>query len=211
MRDHLMEALRVAATRFSGGGGHRQRCRSLILQRGGITPRPELGAIDYDMPIRQDIEGMARWIEDWRVIWNMPKPVVAAVHGHCLGEGWDLAVNCDMVVAADDATFGYPITRSLGSPMSHLFTYLAGPQWARYLLCSGDSVDGVTAARIGLAMRSVPAADLGGTVAAMAERMAGVPNDLHSAHKSIVNKALDLMEESPPTVGCRERRCRPQV
>ena len=161
-----------------------------------ITPQPELGAIDYELDMRVDIDGMSTWIDDWRVIWNMGKPVIAEVHGHCLGEAWDLALNCDMVVAADDARFGYPITRSLGSPMSHMFTYLAGPQWAKYLLCSGDSIDGMTAARIGLALKSVPSDNLRTDVMAMAHRMASVPMELLAANKSIANKALELMGRS---------------
>lgn len=193
MRDQLMTLFRANAKDPGVGclvvrGAGRSFCSGA-----DVTPRPELGAIDYEKPLREDIDGMSSWLDDWRVLWNMPKPVIAEVHGHCLGEGWDLALNCDIVMAADDATFGYSITRSLGSPMSHMFTYLAGSQWAKYLLCSGDTVDGSTAAEIGLAMRALPEGELHAEVMRMAHRMAGVPIDLLAAHKSISNKALELM------------------
>lgn len=196
MRAELVAALRAAAVDPDVGCVVIRGAGRSFGSGADITPRPELGAIDYDVAVRQDIAGMSTWIDDWRVIWNMPQPVVAEVHGHCLGEAWDLALNCDLVVTADDASFGYPITRSLGSPMSHMFTYLAGPQWAKYLLCSGDTVDGATAARIGLALRSVPATQLHEVAMAMAHRMAGVPLELLAANKSIANKALELMGRS---------------
>lgn len=196
MHRELTDALRAAA-RDDGIGCVVIRGEGRSFSSGAdITPQPELGAIDYDKPIRQDIEGMAGWIDDWRLIWNMPKPVIAEVHGHCIGEAWDLALNCDIVLAADDASFAYSITRSLGSPMSHMWTYLAGPQWAKYILCSGDTIDGTTAARIGLALRAVPTAELREVTVAMATRIASVPIDLLAANKSISNKALELMGRS---------------
>jgi enoyl-CoA hydratase len=128
--------------------------------------------------------------------FHLHTPVVAQLHGYCLGEGTSLALNCDILIAADDLMIGMPPVRWGGSPTTHMWTYHAGPQWAKYLLLTGDSIDGRTAASIGLVMKSVPPDDLEAAAFAIAESIAKVPNDLTTTNKLIVNKALDLMGRS---------------
>ncbi|UMG93717.1 crotonase/enoyl-CoA hydratase family protein [Nocardioides sp. TF02-7] len=126
-------------------------------------------------------------------IFRMHKPVIAKVQGNCLAAGTDVAFNCDLVVAADDARFGFPAARSLGSPANHMWLYLVGPQWAKRLLLTGDVVDGRTAARLGLALESHPAAELGERVDELAQRIALMDPALAAAHKRVVNAGLELM------------------
>lgn len=126
-------------------------------------------------------------------LFDMHKPVIAQVHGRCLAGGTDLALLCDMVICADDAAFGFPAVRSMGSPPNHMWLYHTGPQWAKRLILTGDSVLGRDAARIGLAMQSVPAEDLGSTVEALADRMSHIDPDLLSINKRIVNLGMELM------------------
>jgi enoyl-CoA hydratase len=121
------------------------------------------------------------------------KPVIAKVHGNCLAGGTDIALSCDMIVAADDARIGFPATRANGTPPAHMWTYHVGPQWAKRLLCTGDKISGRDAARIGLVMESWPADELDGTVAELARRVALVDQELLSTHKRIVNLALEQM------------------
>ena len=83
-------------------------------------------------------------------------PVIAQVHGYCLAGGTDVALLCDIVVAAEDAVLGFPPVRNQGSPVQHMWTYLVGPQWAKYLLLTGDQVSVEEAARIGLVLKAVP-------------------------------------------------------
>jgi len=123
----------------------------------------------------------------------MHKPVIAQVHGYCLAGGTDLALLCDMVIAADDAKFGFPPVRAMGSPLNHMWTYLVGPQWAKRMLLTGDTVTGSEAERIGLVMKAVPEADLEGEVEDLAARIALIDVDLLAANKRIVNMALELM------------------
>ncbi len=66
--------------------------------------------------------------------------MIAQVHGYCLAGGTDLALLCDIVVAAEDAVLGFPPVRNQGSPVNHMWTYLVGPQWAKYFLLTGDQV-----------------------------------------------------------------------
>ena len=115
-------------------------------------------------------------------------------------------------LCAEDAQFGYPIVRSMASPSTHMWTYLAGPQWAKRLLLTGDMIDGTTAARAGFVLEAVPADELAEHTHALARRVATVPNDISAANKSICNKVLELMgytlaQELSP----RAQRHRPSI
>lgn len=126
-------------------------------------------------------------------LFDMHKPVIAQVHGTCIGIGTDLAWLCDMVLVADDARIGFPPVRDLGTPPGSMWLYHCGPQWAKRLLLTGDSVTGADAASIGLALKSVPADQLEAEVMRLAERMGLVDPHLLSANKRLVNVGLELM------------------
>jgi enoyl-CoA hydratase len=125
-------------------------------------------------------------------MFDIHKPVIAQVQGNCLAGGTDLALMCDMVVAADDARIGFPAARANGTPPQNMFVYHVGPQWAKRLLMTGDWISGQNAARIGLVMEAVPAAGLEAAVAELARRVALVDAELLSAHKRVVNLSLEL-------------------
>jgi enoyl-CoA hydratase len=125
-------------------------------------------------------------------MFDIHKPVIAQVQGNCLAGGTDLALMCDMVVAADDARIGFPAARANGTPPQNMFVYHVGPQWAKRLLMTGDWISGEDAARIGLVMDSVPAAELEAAVSELARRVALVDAELLSAHKRVVNLSLEL-------------------
>jgi len=126
-------------------------------------------------------------------LFDMHKPVIAQVHGTCIGIGTDLAWLCDMVIVADDARIGFPPTRDLGTPPGSMWLYHCGPQLAKRLLFTVDSVTGADAAQIGLALKSVPAAQLEAEVMRLADRMGLVDPHLLSANKRLVNLGLELM------------------
>lgn len=125
-------------------------------------------------------------------MFDIHKPVIAQVQGNCLAGGTDLALMCDMVVAAGDARIGFPAARANGTPPQNMFVYHVGPQWAKRLLMTGDWISGQDAARIGLVMEAVPAAELEAAVGELARRVALVDADLLSAHKRVVNLSLEL-------------------
>jgi len=126
-------------------------------------------------------------------IFDMFKPVIGKIHGNCLAGGTDLALMCDMLIAADDARIGFPATRALGSPANNMWLYHVGPQWAKRMLFTGDTLRGNEAAQIGLVMKSVPTELLGAEVDYIAKRIANVPADLLAAHKRVINMGLELM------------------
>lgn len=146
-----------------------------------------------EMTLREDLNALGARSGRWARLWTLTKPLIAKVHGHCLAGGTDLALHCDMIVAAEDAQFGFPAVRSMGSPSTHMWTYMVGPQWAKRMLLSGRPIDGRTAERIGLVMQAVPASALAAEVHALAADIAQVPYDLLAQNKSICNKAVELM------------------
>ncbi|TMB96745.1 MAG: crotonase/enoyl-CoA hydratase family protein [Chloroflexi bacterium] len=143
--------------------------------------------------LERDIWGLEQSLEMRMHLFDMHKPVIAQVHGYCLAGGADVALLCDIVIAAEDARFGYPPVRALGSPVNHMWTYLAGPQWAKRMLLTGDTISGAEAERIGLVMKAVPPERLEAEVDALADRMAMIDVDLLAANKRIVNMAMELM------------------
>jgi len=128
-----------------------------------------------------------------RVLWDMHKPTIAMVHGYCVAGGTDLALFCDMVIAADDALIGFPPARNLGSLPNNMWLYHCGPQWAKRLTMTGDLVTGRDAAAIGLVMKSVPPDLLAAEVDGLARRLALIDPDLLSSNKRVINMGLELM------------------
>jgi enoyl-CoA hydratase len=126
-------------------------------------------------------------------LFDMHKPVIAQVHGHCLAGGTDIALLCDMVIAADDAVFGFPPARDLGALPNNMWLYNVGPQWAKRLTLTGDTITGAEAAEIGLVLKSVPVELLEAEVEGLLDRMALIDPELLAANKRIINIGLELM------------------
>jgi enoyl-CoA hydratase/carnithine racemase len=126
--------------------------------------------------------------------WEIHKPVIAAVNGHCLGYGLTLVTWCDFVLASDRATFGYPEVR-LGIPA--IVGAIRLPQriaWAdaMELLLTGESVDAERACQMGLVWRVVAHDDLLDEARALADRLvAGAPL-AQRAMKEVAARARDL-------------------
>lgn len=126
------------------------------------------------------------------VLFDMHKPVIAKVQGNCLAGGTDLAMLCDFIICSETAKIGFPAARGNGTPPNQLWLYHVGPQWAKRMLMTGDSLWGKDAARIGLALDAVPAEELDAAVNELARRISFVDADMLSAHKRIINAAMEL-------------------
>ncbi|MBN9492685.1 crotonase/enoyl-CoA hydratase family protein [bacterium] len=126
-------------------------------------------------------------------IFDMHKPVIAQVHGYCLAGGTDIALLCDIIIAADDAVIGFPPARAMGALPNSMWLYHCGPQWAKRLFLTGDTVTGAEAAKIGLVLKSVPAEMLQAEVEGLVDRLAMIDSELLTANKRIVNVGLELM------------------
>jgi enoyl-CoA hydratase len=163
----------------------------------GILPEDlEPGDADATGGIEGDVAAMLDLAAGWTEVWDCSIPVVAQVHGNCLAGGTDLALHCDIVVAADDARIGFPPVRSMGVPPTNMWLYHLGPQWTKRLLFTGDTVSGTEAAAIGLVQAAVPAAGLDDYTLALATRIALVGRDVLTANKRVVNEGVELMGRS---------------
>jgi len=124
-------------------------------------------------------------------IWRCSKPVIAQVHGFALAGGLELAMACDLVVAAGDARLGAPEIRFGSAPVTLLMPFLIGQKATRELLFTGDLVDAAEAHRLGLVNRVVPADRLAAEVDALAETLARVEPDVMAPTKLMLNRAME--------------------
>jgi enoyl-CoA hydratase len=127
----------------------------------------------------------------WREI---PKPVIAMVHGACIAGGLMLAWSCDFIIASDDAFFSDPVVR-MGIPGVEYFAHpwVMNPRAAKEFLFTGDRFTARRALELGMVNQVVTADVLEPTVLAMAERIAEMPRFGLTLTKKAINQAEDLM------------------
>ncbi len=126
-------------------------------------------------------------------IWRSPKPVIAQVHGWCVGGGSDMALCADLVIASEDARIGTPYSRVWGCYLTGMWIYRLGLTRAKELALSGRALSGTEAAQIELINKAVPFAELESTVDAEAQRLASLPSSQLAAMKLVVNQAYENM------------------
>jgi enoyl-CoA hydratase len=124
-------------------------------------------------------------------MWRTPKPVIAQVHGWCVGGGSEMALCADIVIASDDARIGTPYARMWGCHLSGMWIHRLGLTKAKEYALTGRPVSGMEAAEIGLVNRSVPFERLEDEVAGWAERLSRVPASQLAAMKLIVNQVYE--------------------
>jgi 3-hydroxypropionyl-coenzyme A dehydratase len=133
-----------------------------------------LGGFAADVPLVHKHLATARFPELFALIGELGKPTVCAVNGHCLAGALGLALACDLVVAAEEATFGTPEINVGLFPF--MILALIGRNIGRKkmseLLLLGERIDAREAERLGLVNRVVPRAELGAAVADWAGRLA---------------------------------------
>jgi len=148
-------------------------------------------SVQVSLPRRAvETANMAR---NWSRIWNAPVAVIAQIHGHCLAGGTDLALHCDLIIAAENAVIGFPALRMGGTPPTNMWLYHVGVQWSKRLLFTGDTFTGRMAEKIGFALQSVPADILDDTALALAKRVAAMGRDIVAINKHVLNHGVDLM------------------
>ncbi|MBN1276248.1 MAG: enoyl-CoA hydratase/isomerase family protein [Deltaproteobacteria bacterium] len=128
---------------------------------------------DRDMESYRDY--LVELQETSRKIINFEKPIIAAINGYALGSGYELALACDIRIAAQDAKIGSPearVTSSVTGGATRLLQDLVGPGKAKELLFTAEYIDGREAERIGLVNKSVPIEHLMETARDMAVKIA---------------------------------------
>jgi enoyl-CoA hydratase len=126
-------------------------------------------------------------------IWRTPKPVIAQVHGWCVGGGSDTALCADLVIASEDAQIGTPYSRMWGCYLSGMWLYRLGLAKAKEHALTGRPLSGREAADVQLINRAVPFDQLEQTVRDQAEQLAAIPSSQLAAMKLIVNQAYENM------------------
>ena len=126
-------------------------------------------------------------------LWRSPKPVIAQVHGWCVGGGSDLALCADLVIAAEDAQIGTPYSRAWGCYLSGMWIYRLGLARAKWHALTGEPLSGKEAAAIELINEAVPFAALEDEVLRRARQLASLPLPQLVAMKLIVNQAYENM------------------
>jgi enoyl-CoA hydratase len=137
-----------------------------------------------------DYAWMSRNVRAFMSLFNCTKPVVCKVHGFCVAGGTDLALCSDLLVIADDAKIGYPPARVWGSPTTSMWAYRLGPQRAKRLLFTGDSLSGAEALEWGLAIEAPPAGELDDRTEVLVGRIARNPLNQLQMMKLLVNQSL---------------------
>ena len=142
------------------------------------------GPVEWRGLLAADVAATLRFLDS-------PKPVIAQVHGYALAGGLELAMACDLIMAAEGTKLGEPEIRYGSAPVTLLMPYLIGQKKTRELLLTGDLIDAAEAERIGLVNRVVPAERLSAEVDALADRLARTPPEVMAPTKRMLNRAMD--------------------
>jgi len=156
----------------------------------------------YDIAeeVEQEIEGAERWhevlaedVDLTMELWALPKPTIAAVRGWCLAGACELAMACDLVVAADDAQFGEPEIRYGSGPVTLLMPFVLGQKKTNELLFTGDAISATEAERLGLVNAVVAPDALEDAVIALVAKIAPTPLPVLRLTKLALLRAQEAM------------------
>jgi enoyl-CoA hydratase/carnithine racemase len=146
------------------------------------------------------IEGAEQWrrvladdVEMTLELWSLPKPTIAAVRGWCVAGGCELAMACDLVVAAEDARFGEPEIRYGSGPPTLLMPFVIGQKKTNELLFTGDTIDAADAERLGLVNRVVPSDELEQAIGDLVRKIAPTPLPVLRLTKLALLRAYEAM------------------
>jgi enoyl-CoA hydratase len=190
-----------AGTGFCGGYDLVESAEGKAAKGEGAHAAPKGSALDPQVIMANhdprdvwdpmvDYAMMSRNVRTFMSLFHCSKPVVCKVHGFCVAGGTDLALCSDLLVVADDAKIGYPPARVWGSPTTAMWSYRLGPQKAKRLLFTGDSLSGAEAAEWGLAIEAATPEELDERVERLVERIAQVPVNQLQMMKLLVNQSL---------------------
>ena len=140
-----------------------------------------------------DYTMMSRFVDTYMKLWYSHKPTIAAVQGWCIGGGTDMVLCADIIVAADNAVFGYPPARVWGTPTTAMWVYRMGLERAKRYLLTGDEIPAAVAVEIGLILEVVPEKQLLEQALSLAQRMAKVPINQLIMLKLLCNQTVENM------------------
>lgn len=169
--------------------------RALIITGAGksfcagfdISPR------DHPLTSVQDWRDHVKLGNDtWFKIWHSRLPVIAAVNGFCLGGGCDLAMVCDLTIAADDAEFGEPEIQFQSSPPFFIMPWVVPMKRTKEMLLTGGRVNVDAAERIGLINKFVAADQLLDEARRLAHQLVKIPPPAMELNKKAINHSYEI-------------------
>jgi enoyl-CoA hydratase len=186
-----------AGKHFCGGHdiGTPGRDADQSFDRQAVLWWDHVGKAGADARYAREMEVYLGMCRRWR---EMPKPVIAMVHGACIAGGLMLAWVCDLIVAADDAFFADPVVR-MGVPGVEYFAHpwMLGPRLAKEVLFTAGRFGAERAYQAGMVSRVVPRASLETVVFELAGQIAEMPPFGLALAKRAVNQCEDLMGMRP--------------
>lgn len=186
-REEIARAL-TAASNDEGIGcvliraNGRAFCAGGDLGRIGDAPAPD--TLKDNQRLNEQIMAFNAAIRD------TPKPVIAAVHGLCLGTALGFIAQCDFVIAADDTKFGL-IEGRIGHPGATDLVPVIGAAWTKFLIMTGEMIDAWRAERIGLVLTVEPDNLLLTRATDLAERLARMPREALGLNKAAIEAVLE--------------------
>jgi enoyl-CoA hydratase len=153
---------------------------------------PDNGYID---PLRDGIWQSYNYehLRIYKTIFDLQKPVIAQIHGHCLAGGTELAGFCDLRIVADDAKIGWPVGRNWSPGNLQYVPWLMGMTRAKYYMFTCEPMSGRQAAEWAWASESVPADKLEERTEEIARLIALTPTDLIMMTKRSINRQFEVM------------------
>jgi len=169
------------------GAGRQAFSTGFDLNPRELTSDAPQDEADWNQLIRLNFETLMR-------IWNLRQPVVAAVNGHAVAAGSNLALICDVTIAADNATFGEPEIRHFALSPLLLLPYFANNSKAmHYLYYTGDTIGAEEALKLGLVSKVVSQDQLQSEAQRIARRIARVPAYAVQLTKRSIKSAYEMM------------------
>lgn len=136
----------------------------------------------------RDSSNAARW-----KMWDLSKPVICQVHGHCLGGACELMMPADYVISSDDAMIGEPQIQFGAASVFLMIPWLTGIRKGKELMFTGEKITGKEAAECGLITKSVPLDQLDAEVDALADKLIKMPPEILFIQKLGVNRQFEIM------------------
>lgn len=154
----------------------------------------DMGSDDSVDPIQFLRRELSKDLEIIMRFWDSPKPTVAAVHGWCLGSGMEMAVACDVTIAAEGCRFGAPEVKFGSGIVALILPFVIGHKQAKELLLTGDDrIPAERALALGLVNRVVPQDELFDQALAVARTIAANDRIAVNLTKQAINRSAEIL------------------
>src|SRR5689334_10838425 len=168
-----------------------------------VIVRGQGHAFSSGFDLKEQMERRPVGVDQWQPIlrkgfdtvmrfWHFPRPTIAAVRGPCLAGACELALACDITIAAEDAFFGEPELKFGAGIVAMILPWLVGPKIAKEIILLGeDRIPAARARELGIVNRVVPADRLDDTALAVANHLAAIDPNLVKETKRAINRAYE--------------------